>query len=66
MIDRFRRRHAPLGVGSDDWGWLESAAMRAPAAVATLRAADAALNNDRHVRLKDLRQAITRLEEVLQ
>jgi hypothetical protein len=66
MIDRFRRRHAPLGVGSDDWGWLESAAMRAPAAVATLRAADAALKNDRHVRLKDLRQAITGLEEVLQ
>jgi hypothetical protein len=66
MIDRFRRRHAPVGVGSDDWGWLESAGNRAPDAVAMLRTADTALREERRVRLKDVRQAITRLEEVLQ
>jgi hypothetical protein len=66
MIDRFRRRHAPLGAGGDDWGWLESAASRAPHAVAALRRADSALREERPARLEDVRRAITRLEEVLQ
>jgi len=66
MIDRFRRRHAPAGASSDDWSWLENAGHRMPHAVTVLRAAELALREDRLVRIEELRQAMTQLEEILQ
>jgi hypothetical protein len=66
MIDRFRRRHGPAGAGPDDWNWLQAAGSRAPQAVASLRAADTALREDRRVRIQDVRRAIIELEETLQ